>query len=96
MHCRQLRSAFIISRKQNEEKTCFYLINYTDQPQNITVTVSASEISEIWDTWTGAVTKAKVLHHDEKQGIYELALQLPKSYGIFLVTDSVQEKGIRK
>ncbi len=74
----------------NEEKTCIYLINYTDQPQNITVTVSATEIPEIWDTWTGAIEKAEILHYDKAQGIYELALQLPKSYGVFLVTDSAK------
>ena len=27
---------------------------------------------------------------DKVQGIYELALPLPKSYGVFLVTDSVK------
>lgn len=32
----------------------------------------------------------KVLHYDKIQGIYELALPLPKSYGVFLVMDSVK------
>ena len=40
--------------------------------------------------------KTAVLYYDEKLGFYELALQLLKNHGIFLVTDSVQEKGIRK
>ena len=34
--------------------------------------------------------KTEVLHYDKVQGIYVLALPLPKSYGVFLVTDSVK------
>ena len=72
------------------DRTYYYLINYTDSDQPISLKVSSSTEPEIWDSLTGEISHARVIgieaSTEGSEKIYHVSLELPKSYGVFLVT----------
>ena len=70
------------------ENTNYYFVNYTEQPQDVSVEVYSETQPEIWNSLTGVITEAKVTGKeiDEKGTKYQINMELPKGYGIFLVT----------
>ena len=74
------------------EETSYYFVNYTDEVQEIEAEVVSGMKPEIWDPLTGEITPAEVVDVNTREGWLRVRMSLPKSYGIFLVTDRKSEE----
>lgn len=72
---------FVRYRKDGKRNTLF--VNYSAEPETITVRLEAGEEPEVWDTFTGEIRKAQIL--ERNGGSYLVEMTLPCNYGVFLV-----------
>ena len=72
---------FVRYRKDGKRNTLF--VNYSAEPETITVRLEAGEEPEVWDTFTGEIRKAQILKRNG--GSYLVEMTLPCNYGVFLV-----------
>ncbi len=72
---------FVRYRKDGKRNTLF--VNYSAEPETITVRLEAREEPEVWDTFTGEIRKAQIL--ERNGGSYLVEMTLPCNYGVFLV-----------
>jgi hypothetical protein len=77
---------FVRYIKGNKRNTLF--MNYNDRLENITVEIKTNRgVPEVWDTFTGEISEAKVISKTNDSYIVEL--ELPSNYGIFLVSEII-------
>ena len=70
--------------KDGKRNTLF--MNYSSREDQIEVYVEKSKsIPQVWDTFTGEVRDAQVIHHEGDA--WRILLHLPCSYGMLVVTD---------
>lgn len=67
--------------KDGRRNTLF--MNYGSRPEVIEAVVETDEAPEVWNTFTGEISRAEVL--EKAEGNYRIRLELPCNYGIFVV-----------
>ena len=73
---------FVRYLKEGKRNTLF--MNYGDTPETIEVSVESSDVPEVWDTFTGEIKTAEVV--GQEGNIYRIRLELPCTYGVFVVS----------
>lgn len=63
----------------------YFFVNFTAEPQTLTVKVPSAAVPEVWDTFAGTAEKAEVL--SEQDGVYELRVTLQPNVGTALMTE---------
>ena len=75
--------AYIRYRKGNLRE--YFFVNFTSEPQTLTVKVPSATVPEVWDTFAGTTGQAEVL--SEQDGVYELRVTLQPNVGTALMTE---------
>lgn len=74
--------AYIRYRKGDTRE--YFFVNFTGEPQQLTVRVPSTALPEVWETFTGEITPAKQLSASD--GLYEVQLTLQPNVGTVLMT----------
>lgn len=74
--------AYIRYRKGDTRE--YFFVNFTGEPQQLTVRVPSTALPEVWETFTGEITPAKQLSVSD--GLYEVQLTLQPNVGTVLMT----------
>jgi hypothetical protein len=85
MHGGEDISGVLFTRYQKDGKRHTLFMNYSDQPDTISVRVAGATLPEVWDTFTGDIYPAELLHQEADACI--IRLTLPSSHGLVLVSD---------
>ena len=75
--------AYIRYRKGNTRE--YFFVNFTGEPQQLTVRVPSAALPEVWETFAGTIEPAKELNHQD--GMYEVQLTLQPNVGTVLMTE---------
>ncbi len=85
MHTGEDLSGVLFTRYLKEGKRNTLFMNYSTKPDIIEVQIEAGEeVPEVWDTFTGEITKAAVVRKVEAGHI--IRLELPCHHGVFVVS----------
>lgn len=67
------------------EADAYYLINYGEEAQLITVEIRSIGCPQIWDPFEGEIKEAEAVSIDRDKNIWHVKINLDKRYGIFLM-----------
>ena len=84
MHNDEDLSGVAYIRYRKGETREYFFVNFTGEPQQLTVRVPSTALPEVWETFTGEITPAKQLSVSDE--LYEVQLTLQPNVGTVLMT----------